>query len=225
MRVLIVEDEVFLAEAVQTALRQAMIAADIANDGESALERIAINNYDVMILDRDLPEVHGDDICRQVVANRPEIRVLMLTAAGRLNDKVSGFEIGADDYLSKPFDMPELVARLIALGRRSSQARDPVLEYGQLRIDPFRHEAYRNGRLLHLTRKEFAVLTLLVQAGGGVLSAEFLLEKAWDENADPFTNAIRVTISVLRKKLGNGEVIGTVPGVGYRILDNARDQV
>ncbi|WP_025159276.1 response regulator transcription factor [Leifsonia aquatica] len=217
MRALIVEDETFLAEAVQTGLRRETIAADIAGDGDTAIEQLSINDYDVVVLDRDIPGVHGDDVCRWVTANRPHVRVLMLTAARRLDDKVAGFEVGADDYLAKPFEFPELVARLRALGRRPGEARPPVLDAAGVSLDPFRREVYRDGRLVRLSRKEFAVLEVLLQAAGGVVSAETLLEKAWDANADPFTNTIRVTVSTLRKRLGEPWVIQTVPGSGYRL--------
>lgn len=217
MRALIVEDEAFLAEAVQTGLRRETIAADIAGDGDTAIEQLSVNDYDVVVLDRDIPGIHGDDVCRWVTANRPNVRVLMLTAARRLDDKVTGFELGADDYLAKPFDFPELVARLRALGRRPGEARPPVLDAAGVTLDPFRREVYREGRLVRLSRKEFAVLEVLLQAEGGVVSAETLLEKAWDANADPFTNTIRVTVSTLRKRLGEPWVIHTVPGSGYRL--------
>ncbi len=217
MRVLVVEDEMDLAEAIQTGLRHEAIAADIAADGGTALERLAINEYDAVLLDRDIPVVHGDEVCREINRLYPERRVLMLTAARRLDDKVSGFELGADDYLAKPIEFPELVARLRALGRRSAASAPPVLEHSGVRLDTFRREVYRAGRFIRLSRKEFAVLELLLRADGGVLSAETLLEKAWDENADPFTNAIRVTISSLRRRLGEPWVIQTEPGVGYRM--------
>ncbi|MCJ1715821.1 response regulator transcription factor [Microbacterium sp. M1A1_1b] len=215
MRVLIVEDEVFLAEAVQTALRLEAIAADVAGDGERALELVSINDYDVVVLDRDLPVLHGDDVCRALVADPTSPRILMLTAAAELSDRVAGLQLGADDYLGKPFELEELIARIRALNRRSRPALPPVLESGDVRLDPFRREAYRAGRYLHLSRKEFAVLELLLRAEGGVVSAEQLLEKGWDESADPFTNAVRITISTLRKKLGDPAVLHTVPGVGY----------
>jgi DNA-binding response OmpR family regulator len=191
------------------------MAADVAHDGADALERIAVNDYDVVVLDRDLPGVHGDDVCRQIAATKPECRILMLTAAGTLYDKVGGLGLGADDYLVKPFDFPELVARLRALGRRTAPALPPVLEQFGIRIDTHRVQAYREGRYLPLTRKEFAVLTLLLQADGGVVSAEQLLEKAWDENADPFTNAVRITVSTLRRKLAEPPVLHTATGAGY----------
>jgi two-component system response regulator VanR len=217
MRVLIAEDERFLAEALQAGLRREAIAADIALDGDEALERVAINDYDVLVLDRDLPGTHGDDVCATVASSHPEVRILMLTAAARLDDKVGGFALGADDYLVKPFAFEELVVRLRALARRPPAAAPTVLEFADLRLDPFRREAYRGGRYVKLTRKQFAVLELLMRAGGGVVSAETLLEKAWDENTDPLTSAPRVTMSTLRKALGAPELIVTVPGSGYRL--------
>jgi two-component system response regulator VanR len=219
MRVLIVEDEVFLAEALQAGLRQEAIAADIVLDGDDALERIMVNQYDVVVLDRDIPGTHGDEVCAIITRDHPAVRVLMLTAATRLKDKVAGFELGADDYLTKPFALEELVVRLHALARRPVSATLPILEFADLRLDPFRQEAYRAGRYLKLTRKQFAVLQLLMQARGGVVSAETLLEKAWDENADPFTSAPRVTMSTLRKALGSPDLIATVSGVGYRMTE------
>lgn len=217
MRVLVVEDERFIAEAVQTGLRREGIAADIVHDGSTAVEYLSVHNYDAVVLDRDIPGLHGDEVCRIVSAHYPGCRILMLTAARRIGDKVSGFELGADDYLAKPFDFPELVARLRALLRRSPVATPVVLEEGDVRLDSFRREVSRAGHFVRLSRKEFAVLEILMQAGGGVVSAETLLEKAWDENADPFTNAIRVTISTLRKRLGEPWIIQTVAGSGYRI--------
>lgn len=217
MRVLIVEDEVHLAEAVQTVLRRSSIAADIAVDGNAAVEILGHTEYDVLLLDRDLPGMHGDDVCRWVVSNAPGTRVLMLTAAGLLDEKVDGFALGADDYLVKPFDFPELIVRLQALHRRNAAPLPPVLEAHGVTLDPFRREVFRDGRYVHLSRKEFALLRTLLEANGGVLSAEQLLERAWDENADPFTNAIRVTMSTLRKRLGEPRIIHTVPGVGYRV--------
>ncbi|ANJ27797.1 response regulator transcription factor [Agromyces aureus] len=216
MRVLIVEDEAYLADAIRTGLRRETIAADVVNDGDLAIENLSVNDYDVVLLDRDIPGVHGDDVCAWVAANRPGCRVLMLTAARTLDDKVEGFELGADDYLAKPFDFPELVARLRALGRRAGASHPPSLDAEGVRLDPFRREVYRNGRLVRLANKEFAVLDLLMSASGGVVSAETLLEKAWDENADPFTNTVRVTISNLRKRLGDPWLVHTVSGVGYR---------
>ncbi|GAA1592510.1 response regulator transcription factor [Leucobacter chromiireducens] len=218
MRVLIVEDEAYLAEATQTVLRRSSIAADIVLDGHAAIEQLAHTEYDVVLLDRDLPGMHGDEVCAWIVANVPGTRVLMLTAAGLLDEKVEGFALGADDYLVKPFDFPELLVRLQALHRRNAPPLPPVLEAHGVRLDPFRREVFRDGRYVHVSRKEFALLRTLLEAGGGVLSAEQLLERAWDENADPFTNAIRVTMSTLRKRLGEPRIIQTVPGVGYRIV-------
>jgi two-component system response regulator VanR len=217
MRVLVVEDEVYLAEAIQAGLRLEAIAADLAFDGTTALDSLAVNDYDVVVLDRDLPGVSGDEVCRQIVAQGIGCRVLMLTAAGDLDAKVTGFELGADDYLTKPFELRELVVRLRALRRRPAVAVPTVIEHAGVRLDPFRREVHRFGRYVKLTRKQFAVLEVLMTARGGVVSAETLLEKAWDENADPFSNAVRITISVLRKRLGDPWVIHTVPGVGYRI--------
>jgi len=221
VRVLIVEDEVFLAEALQAGLRHEAIAADVVFDGDDAIERLAVNDYDVVVLDRDLPGTPGDEVCAHVVRQHPTVRVIMLTAAARLPDKVAGFELGADDYLTKPFALEELVARLHALARRPVAAVAPVLEFADLQLDPFRQEVYRAGRYLKLTRKQFAVLHLLMQAGGGVVSAETMLEKAWDDNADPFTSAPRVTMSTLRKALGSPDLIVTVPGSGYRLIEPA----
>jgi two-component system, OmpR family, response regulator VanR len=217
MRVLIVEDELYLAEAIRDGLRLEAIAADIAGDGDSALEQLSVNAYDVVVLDRDIPGPNGDAIARSLAAEEASPRILMLTAADRLDDKEAGFENGADDYLTKPFEMRELVLRLRALGRRPAASTPPVIESAGVRLDRFRREVYRDGRYVSLTRKQFAVLDVLMTAGGGVVSAEDLLERAWDENADPFTNAVRITISTLRKRLGEPWVIETVPGVGYRM--------
>jgi two-component system, OmpR family, response regulator VanR len=217
MRVLIVEDEPYLAEAIRDGLRLEAIAADIAGDGDTALAMLDANAYDLAVLDRDVPGPSGDEIARRVVASGSGMPLLMLTAADRLDDKVSGFEIGADDYLTKPFELRELVIRLRALDRRRSPSRPPVRELAGLRVDPFRREVYREGRYVALTRKQFAVLEVLVAAEGGVVSAEQLLARAWDENADPFTNAVRITVSGLRKRLGEPWIIATVTGVGYRI--------
>lgn len=218
MRALVVEDEPALAEAIRHGLGLEAIAADVCLDGQTALDKLALNAYDVLVLDRDLPGVSGDDVARRVAAEGDGPPILMLTAADRVDDKVRGFAHGADDYLTKPFEMRELVVRLRALARRRHRAAPPVRETGELRLDAFRREVYRRGELVPLTRKQFAVLEVLLHADGGVVSAEQLLEQAWDENADPFTNAVRITISALRKRLGEPAVIETVPGVGYRIL-------
>jgi two-component system response regulator VanR len=229
MRVLIVEDEPYLAEAIRDGLRLEAIAADIAGDGDTALELLSINTYDIAVLDRDIPGPSGDEIAKRIVASGASVAsatsgtsgsgtlILMLTAADRLDDKASGFELGADDYLTKPFDLRELVLRLRALYRRRAHSTPPVREIAGLRLDPFRREVYRDGRYVALTRKQFAVLEVLVAAEGGVVSAEVLLARAWDEHADPFTNAVRITVSALRKRLGEPWLIATVPGVGYRI--------
>ena len=214
---LIVEDEPYMAEAIRDGLRLEAIAADIAGDGDTALELLSINAYDIAVLDRDIPGPSGDEIAKRIVASGSGMPILMLTAADRLDDKASGFELGADDYLTKPFELQELVLRLRALDRRRAHNRPPVREIAGLRLDPFRREVYRDGRYVALTRKQFAVLEVLVAAEGGVVSAEELLERAWDENADPFTNAVRITVSALRKRLGEPWIIATVAGVGYRI--------
>ena len=206
-----------MAEAIRDGLRLEAIAADIAGDGDTALELLSINAYDIAVLDRDIPGPSGDEIAKRIVASGSGMPILMLTAADRLDDKATGFELGADDYLTKPFELRELVLRLRALDRRRAHNRPPVREIAGLRLDPFRREVYRDGRYVALTRKQFAVLEVLVAAEGGVVSAEELLERAWDENADPFTNAVRITVSALRKRLGEPWIIATVAGVGYRI--------
>ena len=217
VRVLIVEDERVMASAVRDGLRLEAIAADLAHDGAAALEALSINDYDAVVLDRDIPRISGDEVARWITSHQPTTRIIMVTAADRLDDKATGFEPGADDYLTKPFAMRELILRLRAIARRSATATPPVVEWRGLKIDPFRREVYRDGRYVALTRKQFAVLEVLVSAGGGVVSAEELLERAWDENADPFTNAVRITISALRKRLGEPDLIETVAGVGYRM--------
>jgi two-component system response regulator VanR len=217
VRVLIVEDEPLMADAIRDGLRMEAIAADIAGDGDTALDLLGSNAYDIAVVDRDIPGPSGDDIAKRIVASGSGMPILMLTAADRLDDKTSGFELGADDYLTKPFELRELVLRLRALDRRRAHHRPPIREIADLRLDPFRREVYRDGRYVPLTRKQFAVLEVLVAAEGGVVSAEELLEQAWDENADPFTNAVRITVSALRKRLGGPSLIVTVPGVGYRI--------
>src|SRR6478752_1129231 len=217
MRVLVVEDEPYMAEAIRDGLRLEAIAADIAVDGDTALELLGINAYDIAVLDRDIPGPSADEIAAGIVASGSGMPILMLTAADRLDEKASGFELGADDYLTKPFALQELVLRLRALDRRRAHNRPPVREIAGLRLDPFRREVYRDGRYVPLTRKQFAVLEVLVAAEGGVVSAEELLNRAWDENADPFTNAVRITVSALRKRLGEPGIIATVTGAGYRI--------
>ena len=217
MRVLLVEDEPFMADAIRDGLRLEAIAADVAGDGDTALKLLSVNSYDIAVLDRDIPGPTGDEIAQHIVSGGSGMPILMLTAADRLDDKASGFGLGADDYLTKPFDLQELVLRLRALDRRRAHNRPPVQEVGGLRLDPFRREVHRDGHYVALTRKQFAVLEVLVAAEGGVVSAEELLERAWDENADPFTNAVRITVSGLRKRLGEPWIIATVAGAGYRI--------
>jgi DNA-binding response OmpR family regulator len=217
MRVLVVEDEQLLAEAIGAGLRREAMAVDVVYDGDAALERLTVNAYDVVVLDRDLPEVHGDEVCRQIVAGDEPGRVLMLTAAGDVTDRVDGLSLGADDYLVKPFVFAELVARVRALARRSRPAVPPVLARSGVRLDPLRREVTRDGAAVPLTRKEFAVLEELLRADGAVVSSEQLLEKAWDENADPFTNVVRVTVMTLRRKLGEPPLVRTVTGVGYQL--------
>jgi DNA-binding response OmpR family regulator len=217
VRVLVVEDEPMIADAVAEWLRRESLAVDVAYDGDTALERLGVNEYDVLVLDRDLPGVHGDEVCRAVVDSGAPTRIIMLTAAAAIRERVAGLGLGADDYLVKPFAFAELSARVHALGRRARPADPPVLTHADIRLDPARHEAYRDGRYLSLSRKEFAVLSELIRAGGVVVSAEDLLERAWDEHIDPFTNVVRVTVMKLRRKLGEPQLIETVPGVGYRL--------
>ena len=214
---LVVEDEELLADAIAEGLRREALAVDVVYDGDAALERLGVHEYDVLVLDRDLPIVHGDDVCRAVVESGVETRVLMLTAAAEVTDRVSGLGLGADDYLPKPFAFVELVARVRALGRRARPAAPPVLERAGIRLDPARREVYRDGHFVPLSRKEFAVLEELLRADGAVVSVEQLLEKAWDEHIDPFTNVVRVTVMTLRRKLGEPQVVQTVPGVGYQV--------
>ena len=213
-----------MAEAIRDGLRLEAIAADIAADGDTALKLLNLNTYDIAVLDRDIPGPSGDEVAGRIVASGNGMGILMLTAADRLDDKASGFELGADDYLTKPFELRELVLRLRALDRRRPHSRPPVREIAGLRLDPFRREVYRDGRYIALTRKQFAVLEVLVAAEGGVVSAEGLLEQAWDENADPFTNAVRITVSGLRKRLGEPAIVATVPGAGYRIDPGPRTE-
>ena len=217
MRVLLVEDEERLANTIARGLRREGMAVDVVLDGRTALEKTAVNNYDVVVLDRNLPNVHGDEVCRQLVARHSLCRILMLTAAGSIEDRVTGLDIGADDYLPKPFALKELVARIRALSRRAVTPVPPVLTRGDLVLDPARHVAERAGIDLGLTKKEFGLLEVLLAAEGRVVSAEELLEKVWDENTDPFTNVVRVTIMTLRRKLGDPPLVETVTGVGYRM--------
>ena len=217
MRVLVVEDHQELAEAVAAGLRREDMAVDLSFDGDSALDRASWTDYDVIVLDRDLPGTHGDDVCTALLAAGIRGRILMLTASATIADRVDGLTLGADDYLPKPFAFAELVARIRALARRSQPAVPPLLVCGDLRLDPARRVAVRAGRRLPLTAKEMAVLELLMAAQGGVVSAEQILEQAWDEHADPFTATVKVTISRLRAKLGDPPVIQTVDRSGYQI--------
>ena len=217
MRVLIAEDERMLADAVAEGLREEAFAVDVVHDGDSALERLSVNDYDVLLLDRDLPVVHGDEVCRAVVESGGRTRILMVTAASDVPSRIEGLAIGADDYLTKPFAFEELVARVHALARRAQPAGPPTYERAGLRVETARREVYRDGHYVSLARKEFAVLLELLRADGAVVSAEVLLERAWDEHIDPFTNVVRVTVMKLRKKLGPPPVIQTVPGSGYQI--------
>ena len=214
---LIVEDEPALADAIVRGLEREGMAVDVAGDGSAALSKAEVNDYDVVVLDRDLPIVHGDDVCRALAGSDASSRILMLTASGSVDERVEGLELGADDYLPKPFAFAELVARVRALNRRAQAPRPPVLARGDIVLDPSRHVVTRAGRFVSLTKKEFAVLEVLMEADGAVVSAEELLERAWDEHADPFTNTIRVTVSNLRRKLGGPPPIETVVGTGYRM--------
>ena len=217
MRVLVAEDHEVLASAVAAGLRREGMAVDLALNGHDALDRLSGTRYDVVVLDRDLPGVHGDEVCRVIVAGDSGSRVLMLTAASTVSDKVDGLGLGADDYLAKPFDFAELVARIRALARRSAPAVPPVLAAGGICLDPGRHAASRAGRRLDLSPKEFALLECLLAAGGRVVSTEELLCRVWDEAADPFTTAVKTTMRRLRGKLGEPPVIETVREAGYRI--------
>jgi DNA-binding response OmpR family regulator len=217
MRVLLVEDEQPLAKYIAAGLRKHGFAVDVAFDGRAALDKCVATPYDVVVLDRDLPVVHGDTVCREL-ADQGTARILMLTASGTVEDRVEGLTLGADDYLGKPFAFTELVAWVRAVSRRSAPATPPVLRAGDVVLDPARRTAERAGRLLHLTPKEFGVLEQLLAAGGSVVSAETLLDKVWDEHADPFTNAVRITVGTLRRKLGDPPLIDTVTGAGYRTI-------
>jgi DNA-binding response OmpR family regulator len=217
MRVLIVEDEEALASAIARGLRREGMAVDVSLDGRGGLEKALVTAYDVVILDRNLPGLHGDEVCRRLAGSASESRILMLTAAGGLRDKVAGLNLGADDYLGKPFAFEELVARVRALSRRAGPPRPPVLRRRGVELDPASHRAWREGHGLDLTNKEFGVLEALLAASGAVVSSEELLEKVWDENTDPFSNVVRVTIMTLRKKLGEPPLIETLAGAGYRL--------
>ena len=214
---LVVEDERLLADTIAEGLRRQAMAVDVAYDGDQALQRLAVNDYDVVVLDRDLPIISGDQVCTTVVEAGVTTRILMLTAATAVTQRVAGLGLGADDYLTKPFAFAELAARIQALGRRARPATPPVLERAGIRLDPHRRTVTRDGHPVELSRKEFAVLAELLRAEGGVVSAEQLLEKAWDEHTDPFTGIMRFTIMMLRRKLGDPPVIQTVPGAGYGI--------
>ncbi|WP_326763764.1 response regulator transcription factor [Streptomyces sp. NBC_01591] len=219
MRVLVVEDARSLAEVVAEGLRDQGMAVDIAHDGLAAAAKLDLNTYDVVLLDRDLPGIHGDTLCQMITERDDRAMVLMLTAAGAPGDRVSGLTLGADDYLAKPFHFPELILRIRSLARRRPDARARTLRTAGLELDPVRRTALRDGRPLELSVKEFAVLEALLRAAPGFLSTENLLEQVWDENADPFTNTVTVTIGRLRRKLGTPPVITTTPGVGYRVAD------
>jgi len=217
VRVLIAEDERRLADAIARGLRREGMAVDLAPDGTDALFKARVVRYDVLVLDRDLPGVHGDDVCRALRDERPETGILMLTAAGTLDDLVQGLSLGADDYLPKPFRFAELVARIRALGRRSTPSRPALLRHADIELDPARRSVSRNGSEIQLARKELSVLEALMAADGATVSAEELLERVWDDQIDPFTNVVRMTIMTLRRKLGDPPVIETVIGVGYRM--------
>lgn len=218
MRVLVVDDEEDLADVIARGLRQGGMAVDVSTSGEDALYKLDVTSYDLLVLDRNLPDVHGDEICREVVAKTERPRILMLTAASDIDDRVEGLELGADDYLVKPFVMAELIARLRAIARRPSLALPPVLNIGDMEIDTTRRSVVRAGKSINLTRKEFGVLEMLAMAEGRVVSSEELLDHVWDEMADPFTNAVRITMMTLRRKLGDPQLIETVVGVGYRLV-------
>jgi DNA-binding response OmpR family regulator len=217
MRVLVVEDEERLANTVARGLRRYGMAVDIALDGDDGLMKAMVNDYDVVVLDRDLPGRHGDDVCRRLRSEGRRAGIIMLTASGEVENRVEGLRLGADDYLPKPFAFDELVARVQALARRSQPSVAPTLSAKGVTLDPSRQEASRDGEALHLTNKEFGILEVLLAADGRVVSSEELLERVWDENADPFTTVVRVTIGTLRKKLGEPGIISTVVGKGYQI--------
>ncbi|MDQ3733501.1 MAG: response regulator transcription factor [Actinomycetota bacterium] len=220
MRILLVEDERQLADTLARGLRRQGMAVDVAYDGSDGHEKWSYTDYDVVVLDRDLPGMSGDEVMRQLAGSGTLTRVLMLTASGTVADRVNGLSLGADDYLSKPFAFAELVARIRALGRRATPAAPPVLEAGDLVLDPAKRVVRRGDMPIDLTRKEFGVLEMLMRANGGVVSSEELLEKVWDENADPFTTTVRVTIMTMRRKLGEPAIVETVVGSGYRITSD-----
>ncbi|HYQ69534.1 response regulator transcription factor [Actinophytocola sp.] len=217
MRILIVEDEEPLADAIARGLRREGMAVDVALDGDEGHEKASVTRYDVVVLDRDLPGMSGDELCREIVASGALTRVIMLTASGSVADRVEGLSLGADDYLAKPFAFDELVARVRALARRATPVTPPVLRAGDVELDPARRTVTRGGEQVDLTRKEFGVLEVLLAASGSVVSSEELLERVWDEHADPFTTTVRVTVMTLRKKLGEPGIIDTVVGSGYRV--------
>ncbi|WP_162831667.1 response regulator transcription factor [Amycolatopsis thermalba] len=219
MRILVVEDEAPLADAIARGLRREGMAVDVALTGDEGHEKASITRYDVVLLDRDLPGMSGDELCRQIVSSDELTRVLMLTASGTVSDRVEGLSLGADDYLAKPFAFPELVARVRALGRRATPAAPPLLTVAAGQLDPAKRTVRRASGPVDLTRKEFGVLEVLMAAKGAVVSSEELLERVWDENADPFTTTVRVTVMTLRKKLGEPGIIETVVGSGYRARD------
>jgi DNA-binding response OmpR family regulator len=220
VRVLLAEDDAPLADSISRGLRRAAIAVDVAADGACALEKLGLVTYDVLVLDRDLPLVHGDKVCRDVIGSEMRTRILMLTASSAIHERVEGLSLGADDYLPKPFAMSELVARIRALGRRTGVALPAVLRWRDVQLDPARRHAGRAGRDLRLTNREFAVLEQLMIVDGAVLSAEALMERVWDEHLDPFSNIVRVTILTLRRKLGDPSIVETVPGRGYRLAQS-----
>jgi DNA-binding response OmpR family regulator len=222
VRVLVAEDVRRLADDIAEGLRDQGIAADVAYDGAGAAAKLDLNPYDVLILDRDLPVIHGDTLCRTITEAGHSVMILMLTAASTPGDRVTGLTLGADDYLTKPFHFPELVLRVRALARRKPAARPRILRAAGIKFDPLRRTVTRDGCPIDLTVKEFAVLETLMKAAPATLSAEDLLAQAWDENADPFTKTVQVTISRLRRKLGEPQIIQTIPGIGYRITDSAR---
>jgi two-component system, OmpR family, response regulator VanR len=217
MRVLLAEDDAQLAETMARGLRRQGMAVDVDGDGAVALEKARMVGYDVLVLDRDLPELHGDYVCHKLLDEKPDLKILMVTAAREVDDVVHGLRLGADDYLPKPFAFTELVARVQALARRRGDTRPPVLRHGDLELDPSRRSATRDGQVLDLSPKELGVLEVLMEAGGAAVPVQTLLERVWDENIDPWTNTLRMTVMTLRRKLGDPPVVETVKGVGYRL--------